>query len=116
MLLRYIAIWMFYCLVVFAVTCQDEKFLDSVRISERIKLWDKFAGSVDTHAVKLEFLKKIHRANPPFRMKAKCQKRLTMTVCFAQFNPFAASVFMPDYSVSVVDYLPSFRGFYSDSI
>lgn len=58
----------------------DEKFLDSVRISERIELWDKFAGSIDTHAVKLEFLKKIHRTNPPFRMKAKRQKRLTMTV------------------------------------
>jgi len=45
--------------------------LTSVRLSERILLWYKFSGSIDPHTVKVDFLKKVHRSNPPFRMKCR---------------------------------------------
>jgi len=50
---------------------QDERLLTSVRLSERILLWNKFSGPIDPHAVKVNFLKKIHRSNPPFRNKCR---------------------------------------------
>ena len=48
---------------------QDERLLTSVRLSERILLWNKFSGPVDPHAIKVDFLKKVHRTNPPLRRK-----------------------------------------------
>lgn len=49
----------------------DERLLTSVRLSERILLWSKFCGSIDPHTIKVDFLKKVHRTNPPFQMKCR---------------------------------------------
>lgn len=45
--------------------------LTSISATERIRLWDRFSGPVDQDAVKLEFFRKIHSKNPPFRIKVK---------------------------------------------
>ncbi|XP_076253817.1 uncharacterized protein LOC143192376 isoform X2 [Rhynchophorus ferrugineus] len=47
----------------------DSNVLTSVSLCERIKLWDKFSTPVDQDTIKLEFFRKIHRKNPPFRIK-----------------------------------------------
>ena len=61
---------------------QDEKLVQSVSLTERVKLWDKFDDRVNHHAVKMEFLKKAHRKDPPFRIKYRHPRRRTSTVCF----------------------------------
>ncbi|KAK5638701.1 hypothetical protein RI129_012996 [Pyrocoelia pectoralis] len=53
----------------------DCKLLTSASASERIKLWDKFTGPVDQDAIKMEFFRKAHRKNPPFRVKVKLAQR-----------------------------------------
>ncbi|XP_013380384.1 PHD finger protein 12 isoform X2 [Lingula anatina] len=58
----------------------DEKILKSVSLSERVKLWDQFSGIVNQHSVKVQFLKKIHRQSPPFRIKVKHPSRKTVDV------------------------------------
>lgn len=45
--------------------------LTSISATERVKLWDRFTGPVDQQAVKLEFFRKVHRKNPPFRVKLR---------------------------------------------
>ena len=67
-----------YCLLT-----QDEKFLESVKLTERVKLWDKYCGPVNQDAVKVQFLKKIHRQNPPFRVKVKHPREHTIKVSTA---------------------------------
>lgn len=47
----------------------EQKLLDSVSLTKRIKLWDKFSGRFCNEAIKVDFLKKIHRKNPPYRCK-----------------------------------------------
>ncbi|CAG2104380.1 unnamed protein product, partial [Medioppia subpectinata] len=47
----------------------EQKLLNSVSLSERIKLWDHFSGPISQDTVKLNFLKKVHRKYPPFRTK-----------------------------------------------
>jgi hypothetical protein len=47
----------------------EEKLLESVSLSERVKLWEKYTGKVNCELVKLEFLKKNQRKNPMFRLK-----------------------------------------------
>ena len=42
-----------------------------MKLTERVKLWDKYCGPVNQDAIKVQFLKKIHRQNPPFRLKVK---------------------------------------------
>ncbi|KAL1500825.1 hypothetical protein ABEB36_006260 [Hypothenemus hampei] len=49
----------------------DSNLLTSVSFCERVQLWDKFSTPVDQDAVKLDFFRKIHRKNPPFRFKNK---------------------------------------------
>ncbi|XP_044260481.1 PHD finger protein 12 [Tribolium madens] len=49
----------------------DSKLLTSISATERIKLWDKFNGPVDQDAIRLDFFRKIHSKNPPFRVKIK---------------------------------------------
>ncbi|KAJ8680887.1 hypothetical protein QAD02_016674 [Eretmocerus hayati] len=50
----------------------DSNLLTSCSATERVKLWDKFAHqSIDQDAVKLQFLRKAHAVNPPFRIKVK---------------------------------------------
>lgn len=49
----------------------DNKFLGSTSATERVRLWDKYARQpVDSHAVKLQFMKRCQRAkNPHFNRK-----------------------------------------------
>jgi len=49
----------------------EEKFLFSPSLSERIKLWKKCRSKVSDEVVKLDFLKKVHQKNPPYRCKVK---------------------------------------------
>ncbi|XP_067123731.1 PHD finger protein 12 [Centruroides vittatus] len=58
----------------------DQRLLTSVSLTERVKLWDKYSGPLSQDAVKIEFLKKIHRKNPPFRYKMKVQTRKKIQV------------------------------------
>ncbi|CAG9862625.1 unnamed protein product [Phyllotreta striolata] len=60
--------------------CLDSNLLTSVSATERVKLWDKFGGPVDQDAVKLQFFRKVHRKNPPFRIKTALPPRNTVIV------------------------------------
>ena len=60
---------------------QDEKLVQTVSLTERVKLWDKFDDRINHHAVKMEFLKKAHRKDPPFRIKYRHPRRRASTVC-----------------------------------
>ncbi|XP_018560999.1 PHD finger protein 12 [Anoplophora glabripennis] len=60
--------------------CLDMKLLTSISATERVKIWDKFTGPVDQDSVKLEFFRKIHRKNPPFRIKVPLPPKNTVTV------------------------------------
>ena len=54
--------------------------LQSVRLTERVKIWDKFSGNINQQSVKIGFLKKTHRQNPPFKFKVKHPRRATIKV------------------------------------
>ncbi|XP_055596952.1 PHD finger protein 12 isoform X2 [Uranotaenia lowii] len=58
----------------------DWKLINSVSATERIRLWNKFKSSIDQETVKNEFLRKIHRRNPPFRIKQKAKIRGRLTI------------------------------------
>lgn len=71
----------FYCsscppnVATLTISLQDSKLLTSISATERVRLWDKFGGPVDQDAVKLEFFRKVHRKNPPFRVKVRLNRR-----------------------------------------
>ncbi|XP_070571752.1 PHD finger protein 12-like [Ptychodera flava] len=52
---------------------------NSASLTERCKLYDKFHGRISQHAIKLEFLKKVHRKYPP-NERHKPQKRKVIKV------------------------------------
>ncbi|KAF5280728.1 hypothetical protein FQA39_LY18011 [Lamprigera yunnana] len=58
----------------------DCKLLTSVSATERVKLWDKFTGPVDQDTIKIEFFRRIHQKNPPFRIKLKLGNRCKVSV------------------------------------
>ncbi|XP_048745110.2 PHD finger protein 12-like [Ostrea edulis] len=58
----------------------DEHLLKGVSLTERIKLWDKFNSRINQHTVKLNFMNKIHRESPPFRIKIKHPKRKSLAI------------------------------------
>ncbi|KAK2585172.1 hypothetical protein KPH14_008671 [Odynerus spinipes] len=59
----------------------DQNLLTSCRVTERIKLWDKYANQrIDQHAVKLDFLRKATTANPLFRTKVRLEGRMRVKV------------------------------------
>lgn len=60
--------------------CLDSTLLTSVSATERVKLWDRFTGPVDQDTVKLQFFRKVHRKNPPFRIKKALPPKNTVTV------------------------------------
>ncbi|XP_012055756.1 PREDICTED: PHD finger protein 12 [Atta cephalotes] len=66
----------------------DQHLLTSCRVTERIKLWDKYANQrIDQHAVKLDFLRKARAANPLFRTKVKLEGRPRIKVpCSIKFH------------------------------
>lgn len=45
--------------------------VNSVSATERIKLWNQFNANMDQDTVKNEFFRKVHRRNPPFRVRQK---------------------------------------------
>ncbi|XP_015925034.1 PHD finger protein 12 [Parasteatoda tepidariorum] len=66
----------------------DSKILTSVSLTERVKLWDKFAGPISQDAIKLHFLNKINKRNPPFRRKQKEPPRPKLFVPVAIRNNY----------------------------
>ncbi|XP_011694114.1 PREDICTED: PHD finger protein 12-like [Wasmannia auropunctata] len=66
----------------------DQNLLTSCRVTERIKLWDKYANQrIDQHAVKLDFLRKARAANPLFRTKVRLEGRPKIKVpCSVKFH------------------------------
>lgn len=49
----------------------DWNLVNSTSATQRLKLWNQFSGPVDQETIKLEFFRKIHTKNPPFRVKCK---------------------------------------------
>lgn len=53
----------------------DWKLVNSVSATERMKLWNHFNTNIDQDIVKNEFFRKVHRRNPPFRVKQRLRLR-----------------------------------------
>jgi len=50
----------------------DWNLVESLSATERMKLWDRYAKDpVDHEIIKLQFFRKVHMKNPPFRIKLK---------------------------------------------
>lgn len=51
--------------------------VSSISATERMKIWDQYgtAPVVDHEAIKLQFFRKVHSKNPPFRIKLKPKPR-----------------------------------------
>jgi len=47
----------------------ESKLLSDSRLTERVKLWSSIQHPIDQEAVKIDFLRKVHRKDPPFRRK-----------------------------------------------
>lgn len=58
------------------IISKDWKLVKSISATERVRLWEQFSGVVDQEAIKLEFLRKVHAKNPPFRFKLKPKARV----------------------------------------
>lgn len=53
----------------------DWNLVSSISATERMKLWDQYAKDpVDHEVIKLQFFRKVHMKNPPFRTKLKRQR------------------------------------------
>lgn len=53
----------------------------NMTLSNRCRIFDKFQDRISQHAIKIDFLNKIHRKHPPNRRLAKPVKRKNMKVC-----------------------------------
>ncbi|ESP00983.1 hypothetical protein LOTGIDRAFT_238397 [Lottia gigantea] len=84
----------------------DEKLLKSVSLVERVKLWDKYSGRIDQHAVKLKFLQKIHQKNPPFRRKYTHPQRKTIAVPQAIIDHYESPPYLLPAPRGIVDPFP----------
>lgn len=49
----------------------DWNLVSSASATQRLKLWNQYSGPIDQDTVKIEFFRKIHTQNPPFRIKRK---------------------------------------------
>lgn len=47
----------------------------STSATERIKLWNQFSTCADHETIKTDFIRRVHRKNPPFRFKLKPKPR-----------------------------------------
>jgi len=47
----------------------ESQLLTDSRLTERVKLWSFMQHPIDQEAVKINFLRKVHRKDPPFRRK-----------------------------------------------
>lgn len=54
---------------------KDWNLVQSSSATERIKIWNEYKTPMDHEVVKLEFFRKVHTKNPPFRIKSKPKKR-----------------------------------------
>ncbi|XP_072931408.1 PHD finger protein 12-like isoform X2 [Epargyreus clarus] len=53
----------------------DWNMVNSISVTERVALWDKFSGPIDQHAIKVDFLRRARRNNPAFRVKVPAPER-----------------------------------------
>ena len=58
----------------------------SCSATERVKLWDRYAGPIDQDAVNVEFIRKAHNKNPPFRFKVTLPPRNTVRVSLLEIH------------------------------
>lgn len=49
--------------------------MTSVSATERVKLWTQFSTCSDHETIKTDFIRRVHRKNPPFRFKLKPKPR-----------------------------------------
>lgn len=50
----------------------DWQLLSSISATERMKIWDEYGNEpIDHEVIKLQFFRKVHAKNPPFRVKLK---------------------------------------------
>lgn len=47
----------------------------SISATERIKLWNQFSTCTDHETIKTDFIRRVHRKNPPFRSKLRPKPR-----------------------------------------
>ncbi|KAL0867478.1 hypothetical protein ABMA27_008264 [Loxostege sticticalis] len=47
----------------------DWKLVNSISATERVALWEQFAGPVDQHAIKTDFIRRARNPRPAFRIK-----------------------------------------------
>ncbi|XP_017474150.1 PREDICTED: PHD finger protein 12 isoform X3 [Rhagoletis zephyria] len=58
----------------------DNHLVSSISATERIRLWDKFSQPFDHESVKMEFFRRVHMRNPPFRIKVPIKSRETIEI------------------------------------
>ncbi|XP_004524939.1 PHD finger protein 12 [Ceratitis capitata] len=58
----------------------DNHLVNSISATERVRLWDKFAQPFDHETVKMEFFRRVHMRNPPFRIKVQRKSRETIEI------------------------------------
>ncbi|XP_043197595.1 PHD finger protein 12-like isoform X7 [Amphibalanus amphitrite] len=51
----------------------DSEMLKTPRLTERLKLWNRFQGPLDQDVIKAQFFRKVHRRHPPFKYKMKIE-------------------------------------------
>lgn len=78
---------------------QDTHLLTSASATERNQLWNHYKGPIDQDAIKLEFFRKVHRKNPPFRIKVKLGPK----------NKVAVPLMVKQHYKKPVELLPSLR-------
>lgn len=77
----------------------DSSMLSSISATERVRLWDQYQGPVDQEVIKMDFFRKIHRKNPPFRVRVKLKTRNKATI----------PLMIKQHYASPVELLPSLR-------
>ena len=87
----------YYYLYLCCFFLQEEKFMKTNQLSERIKLWDRYTGPVDHHTVKVNFFKRVHRQNPPFKYKIKHRRKMMIKVRRAQYKTCQILVMVAQY-------------------
>ncbi|CAO1415463.1 unnamed protein product [Diamesa serratosioi] len=53
----------------------DWNLVKSSSATERVKIWNEYQAPIDHEVVKLQFFRKVHTKNPPFRIKSKPKLR-----------------------------------------
>jgi len=72
--------------ILYTYSFQENKLLSDSRLTERVKLWSYMLKPVDHETVKIDFLRKVNRRNPPFRQKVMTPGRPRMKVKLLQIE------------------------------